>query len=282
MRAFKKEVTTTSNIKKVMKYFILLPTQAVHSGHPTGQGAVYAQKKHPLVAQKISEMVNAGISDTPEVKRSLRYYVDNLLSKELGKMPLPHDRAFYPTNDDIRNDVSKAKRAIELSTLDQENLRLKVEEWKKATLSHHLFFRPYHSKCEHQGSASTENDDHEICEFEDTLLYIQQEDWQKELLACYGNSITLIDATYKTAKYSIPLFFVCVKTNVSYSVVAEFIVQSETCDNTQDALSILKTWNPTWKPSFFMSDYSDAEIAAIKLGRLGRGGLRRAGLGEVS
>jgi len=31
----------------------------------------------------------------------------------------------------------------------------------------------------------------------------------------------------KTTKYSIPLFFVCVKTNISYSVVAEFVTQSE-------------------------------------------------------
>ena len=42
----------------------------------------------------------------------------------------------------------------------------------------------------------------------------------------YGNTVTLMDATCKTTKYSIPLFFVCVKINVAYSVVAEFIVQN--------------------------------------------------------
>ena len=49
-----------------------------------------------------------------------------------------------------------------------------------------------------------------------------------------------MDATYKTTKYSIPLFFVCVKTNVSYSVVAEFIIQSEMKDDIFEALSVLK------------------------------------------
>ena len=39
--------------------------------------------------------------------------------------------------------------------------------------------------------------------------------WQKELLTRYGNTVTLMDATYKTTKYSIPLFFVCVKTNAN-------------------------------------------------------------------
>ena len=98
---------------------------------------------------------------------------------------------------------------------------------------------------------------------EETLLYIQQEDWQKELVTRYGNTVTLMDATYKTTKYSIPLFVVCVKTNVSYSVVAEFIIQSETTDCINEALSILKSWNPKWELEFYITDYPDVEIAAV-------------------
>ena len=44
-------------------------------------------------------------------------------------------------------------------------------------------------------------------------------------------TISLIDATYKTTKYDLALFFICVKTNVGYSVVAEFVIQSETAEN---------------------------------------------------
>ena len=55
----------------------------------------------------------------------------------------------------------------------------------------------------------------------------------------------------------------CVKTNVSYAVVAEFIIQSETAEFIHEALSILKAWNPTWEPQLYLTDYSDAEIAAI-------------------
>ena len=80
-------------------------------------------------------------------------------------------------------------------------------------------------------------------------MYIQQEDWQKELLVRYGNTVTLMDATYKTTKYIMPLFFVCVKTNVSYSV-AEFIIQSETAEYIREALSVLKSWNPHGKQNF--------------------------------
>ena len=50
-------------------------------------------------------------------------------------------------------------------------------------------------------------------------------------------TISLIDATYKTTRYKLALFFICVKTNVGYSVVAEFVVQSETSNNIYEALT---------------------------------------------
>ncbi len=92
---------------------------------------------------------------------------------------------------------------------------------------------------------------------------MHQEEWQKELLTRYGDTLTLMDATYKTTKYRIPLFFVCVKTNISYTVVAEFIIQSETSEHILEALSMLKSWNQNWEPGYFMMDYSDAEMAAV-------------------
>ena len=79
----------------------------------------------------------------------------------------------------------------------------------------------------------------------------------------YGNTITLIDATYKTTKYDLALFFLCVRTNVNYTVVAEFIVQCESANEIADALTIIRQWNPDWSPPFFKSNYSEAEHLAI-------------------
>ena len=202
-------------------------------------------------------MVQAGITNVKEIKKSLKYYVDTFLCKKLGAKPVSSDRSFYPLNDDIHNHIGKAKRALELSRYDQDNLRLKIEEWKNQSS---FFPRPYHDT-----SDSEQTCEDRITPFksEEKLLFIHQEDWQKELLACYGNIVTLMDATYKTTKYSMPLFFVCVKTNVCYSVVAEFIIQSETSEDIYEALSVLKTWNPNWNPKFYLLDYSDAEIAAV-------------------
>ncbi|KAL9977356.1 hypothetical protein ACROYT_G014748 [Oculina patagonica] len=72
------------------------------------------------------------------------------------------------------------------------------------------------------------------------------------------------DATYKTTKYAIPLFFLFVHTNFEYKVVAEFLCQNEDKECISKAPNIIKGWNPTWKPKYFMMDYSMGEINAIE------------------
>ena len=54
----------------------------------------------------------------------------------------------------------------------------------------------------------------------------------------YGNRIALLDATYKTTKYSILLFFVAVKTNVKYMVVWSFAIQEETTEAITEAMGL--------------------------------------------
>ena len=70
----------------------------------------------------------------------------------------------------------------------------------------------------------------------------------------YRNRIVLLDATYKTTKYSIPLFFVAVKTNVKYMVVGSFAIQEETTEAITEAMDILKLCNESWGPVCFMVD----------------------------
>ena len=241
----RKKVTAKQPVKTLIKYFISLPMESEHSGHPTSLSGIFAQKLHPLVPQKILEMVKSGITDTSEIKHSLKHHVDVVITKDLNKKPMPGDRAFYPLHEDIRNHVSKARKALELSKFDQQNLQLKIEEWKDSNSDSLFFFRPYKCNPDAEGTSSISNEGDEV------LLYVQQESWQTSQLVQYGNTVTLMDAIYKTTKYSIPLFFVCVKTNVAYLVVAEFIIQNETKDDICEALSVLKLWNPDWEPKFF-------------------------------
>ena len=99
---------------------------------------------------------------------------------------------------------------------------------------------------------------------EKRLLFVYQTTFQKGLLQKYGNSICLLDATYKTTKYVVLLFFVAVKTNVDYQVVEFLGIQYEMTDAIAEVLSRLKSWNPRWQPRCFMIDYCDEEISAIR------------------
>ena len=80
----------------------------------------------------------------------------------------------------------------------------------------------------------------------------------------YGNDLCLLDATYKTSRYALPLFFLCVKTNVNYTVVGAFVVQTESRIAISEALGILTKWNPLWKPKYFMVDFFEPEIQALE------------------
>ena len=76
--------------------------------------------------------------------------------------------------------------------------------------------------------------------------------------------MTMIDATYKTSKYEMPLFFVVVKSNVDYQVVGSFIIEEENSQSMTKAINILREWNPNWSPESLMMDNCAAELKAVK------------------
>lgn len=53
-----------------------------------------------------------------------------------------------------------------------------------------------------------------------TFIFVHQEPWQQKLMLKYGNTLSLLDATYKTTKYAFPLFLLCVRSNSGYIPVA--------------------------------------------------------------
>lgn len=50
---------------------------------------------------------------------------------------------------------------------------------------------------------------------------------QRELLKNYGDEMCLLDATYRTTKYALPLHVLCVRTNVRDQVVGSYLTQYE-------------------------------------------------------
>jgi hypothetical protein len=83
---------------------------------------------------------------------------------------------------------------------------------------------------------------------------VHQTPWQKWLLSLYGNEIALLDATYRTTRYSLPLYLLCVPTNVNYINV---VTETEDSSSLIEALQVIKEWNPDWSPKYFMCDYAE-------------------------
>ena len=131
-----------------------------------------AQRIHPVLIQRIHELVE-GVTETNEVKRSLRVYIKHLNTDDIIN---PNDRSYNPTDKDISNHVYIAKMKLQLSSLDQENA--------------YMNFRPYKEEC--IGDYEQENT---VQLPSNTLLYIHQEKWQHDLLVKYGNIMSLLDAT---------------------------------------------------------------------------------------
>ena len=115
-----REAIATGGAKTEHKHFVSLPTEQAHEGHPVGQAASFCQRIHPVILSKISELVSSGIDETKEVQKVLNHYVKHTLPNEHNIRPIPTDRAFYPLPNDIKNHVGNAKRALELSKLDQK------------------------------------------------------------------------------------------------------------------------------------------------------------------
>ena len=103
--------------------------------------------------------------------------------------------------------------------MDQVNLQKYIDIWKEEDPERNFYFRPF------AGGDDKSNDDKKSVKSEDTndqkLLFVHQEKWQRNLLKKYGTDLCLMDATYKTTKYALPLFLVAVKTNSGYSIVGK-------------------------------------------------------------
>lgn len=149
-----------------------------------------------------------------EIKRALNHYVNTVLCAEnRPDRPDPDDQAYRPADCDPKNHIYKAKRAFELSKLDQHNLKLNL---KALTLTRTFSLARQPATTENDKHFTSQHNDTSAPEnsgggqFEQTFLWVHQTQWEKEMLVKYGNTTTLLDATYQTTMYDLALFFITV------------------------------------------------------------------------
>lgn len=247
------------------------------------QAAGICQPLDDRLIKWIHELVAEGVKEIAEMRRHLKIFVKEVLFK--GEQPPQNtNRRYYPKMSDLRSHMYKATVKYRMSKIDQVNVQVQVDEWKKAS-EDSFFFRSHSDSHQHEnedenikGLRKQQKDEIEGgAEFEEEvllidesgeqskkLLFVHQAAWQRRLLHRYGNNICLLDATYKTTRYALPLFFIAVKTNVDYQVVGTFVTEDETVSSITEALELINQWNPEWTPEFFMTDNSQQEKQTIE------------------
>ena len=166
--------------------------------------------------------------DERVVKKIYDLVQEDLVKREIFAGSPPPDssnRRFFPWRVDIRNHMYRAAIRTRHSKVDQENLQYKIKEWQQENPSDMFFFRPRLQEDNNipqntkEPSCNTpppelEDDEDDIMwgkifqeddNTENNLLFVHQTQWQKELLNKYGNEICLLDATYKTSRYALPM-----------------------------------------------------------------------------
>ena len=143
------------------------------------------------------------------IERNLKRYVHYELFNNEDK-PEFSNRRFYPCKKDIRNHFRLAIAERKLAKEDQDHVKFLVDEWKASVDSPDKFlFRPYVAakKFGNEVGGSKACEEKSTGSDAQTLLVLHQMSWQRRLLLRYRQDICLLDATYKTCKHALSLFF---------------------------------------------------------------------------
>ena len=189
----------------------------------------------PDIVALVHSLVVEGVTDVSEIQAHIRLKVKAMFHGRAE--PEPFNRRFFPSRRDVSNIVYRAKSNLR----DGKNDLAQLEECLRQ-LGDDVIYRP---------------------PGEERLLLIHQSEWQKRLLSRYGEMVFL-DGTYKTTRYTIPLYQLCVKTNVAYLPVAVIFMQHEDTASIKEALQIVKDRNPTWSPKVAMIDCDEKEEVAFR------------------
>lgn len=189
---------------------------------------------------QVNKYINDGITHIRTIQKLLYNFVKNEIS---DKVPLS-SRSFYPTRKVIYNYVLKYTYQSRSSKIDQVALQKKIYVW------HDKVGGNFYYRCFDESRSQS-------------FMFSYQSKEQQYLLQRYG-AVVLLDATYKTTKYALPLFCLVVKTNIGYIICGIFVIQFENADSIAEGLNVFKQWNHDWNPEYFLVDFSDAEINAIE------------------
>ncbi|XP_045558841.1 uncharacterized protein [Salmo salar] len=177
----------------------------------------------------IRALVQQGVRKVKEVKNQMVQYVRTELFRDTTPPPL---RRFFPTEKTIHAVMAQVIAEEHYSKIDLVNLLTLAENWKAEAPRINFLLRV---------QSESEN-----------LLLCYQTDWQRRLLRQYEDALPL------------PLFFLCVRTNVSVVPVGLFVVQSRNAEALGEALGVFRQWNRGWSPAYILTEHCPVEMKAVE------------------
>ncbi|XP_061178455.1 uncharacterized protein LOC133187113 [Saccostrea echinata] len=266
----------TGELEFQHRFYVSFPPAEDHRNHLKGAASSILQPMDKRISNYIKKVVNEhGVTSTLKMKLLIEVFLKQSIFQN-SPLPPKHNKRFWPSLKDIYNHMATQFLKLRDSSFDQKEVQGMIEDQRSLHKDDNYYLRIKTDQVqEHPVSGDP---DERLFVDEDLFignygksadgvnkfLYVHQTAWQRQLLSRYGNEICLLDATYRTTRYTLPLYFLCVPTNVNYMTVATFIVETEDSISIQEALSIIKSWNPNWKPAYFMCDYADEEISSIE------------------
>ncbi|CAC5404529.1 unnamed protein product [Mytilus coruscus] len=203
-------------------------------------------------------VVQHQVGSTFQMKLLLEVYVKQTLFNG-HNIPSRLNKRFWPSIKDIKNHMALALLRLHNTNVDQAVVSELVTKWEIENPKDNFFIRVKKDNDDEINQdipLCPENDDDDDDNGEDLMLddetlksvsvtdekflFIHQSDFQKQLLLKYGQEMCLMDATYRTTQYAVPLYFICVPTTVNYMTVATFITETEDSNSIKKVLLQLR------------------------------------------
>ena len=144
--------------------------------------------------RRIEELVAEGVNDMYEMRWRIKVYVQTTLLQ--GNTPPATNWQFSPKLSDIRNQMYRATVKYLRSRIDQENVSLKVDEWKSRYEQDKFYFRPHLHEDSHEDDIEQNSEiesemnnegkeesvyltRHRVSSDGKTLLFVHQSAWQR-------------------------------------------------------------------------------------------------------
>ncbi|XP_048255346.1 uncharacterized protein LOC125381984 [Haliotis rufescens] len=174
--------------------------------------------------------------------------------------PNSTNRQFSPTKKDLYNHIHTAVRNNRNSEEEQGVISDLLEKLKRDETDSRLdscWFRPRKRylcikiSCHFSDTSG------------DTFLLVMSTHWQRTMLEKFGSAV-LLDATYNTNKYNLPLYQLAVRTDSVYVPVGFIITEDQTTDSLQEGMEKFASLHKEWKPEIFIIDDDQREKNVIQ------------------